>query len=281
MDGARPSRPDRPYQRTYKACIPCRARKAKCDLGTGPDGLPIGPPCARCRREMRECIFPEKRAWERSRKRAHSFDEDEQTISPNREQSVAGTSPETVKRQPTQAHQSSQYPETTSPFQQGWSFTRHQQSPQNSHGSQIGVSPVHTTDAVMHPSHSPSQSYHEHRHRSSSTLTNSMMRTVVASGNDALNILFEAATAQDQEDSALNEADEPHRVGSKSSGPNGKARSTPRDFESPATFEPPPKSVGPVDISDVAPETLGVWEACRFVKMGWFTAREAVTFIDL
>lgn len=69
MDGARPSRPDRPYQRTYKACIPCRARKAKCDLGTGPDGLPIGPPCARCRREMRECIFPEKRAWERSRKR--------------------------------------------------------------------------------------------------------------------------------------------------------------------------------------------------------------------
>ena len=69
MDRARPSRPDRPYQRTYKACIPCRQRKAKCDLGTGPDGLPIGPPCARCRREMRECVFPEKRAWERSRKR--------------------------------------------------------------------------------------------------------------------------------------------------------------------------------------------------------------------
>ena len=107
------------------------------------------------------------------------------------------------------------------------------------------------------------------------------MRTVVASGNDALNILFEAATAQDQEDGALNEADEPHRVGSKPSGPNGKARSTPRDFESPATSEPPPRSVGPVHISDVAPETLSVWEACRFVKMGWFTAREAVTFVDL
>ncbi|CAI7666067.1 unnamed protein product [Penicillium pancosmium] len=280
MDGARPSRPDRPYQRTYKACIPCRARKAKCDLGTGPDGLPIGPPCARCRREMRECVFPEKRAWERSRKRGHSFDGNDQTVSPVGEHGVDGSSPETVKRQFTQAHQSGHYPDTTSPFQQGWSFPGHQQSPHNSHGSQVGISPVQGTDTMMHANHSPSQPYHGHRHRSSSTLANSMMRTVVASGNDALNILFEAATAQDQEDSTSNEVDTPLRAGSKSSGPNGKARSTPRDFESP-NFEPPPKNVGPVTISVVAPETLSVWEACRFVKMGWFTAREAVTFIDL
>lgn len=108
-----------------------------------------------------------------------------------------------------------------------------------------------------------------------------MMRTVVASGNDALNILFEAATAQDQEDSTSNEMNPSHRAGSKSSGLNGKAQSTPRDFESPANFEAPPRTVGPVTISEVAPEILRVWEACRFVKMGWFTAKEAVTFIDL
>lgn len=231
---------------------------------------------------MRECIFPEKRAWERSRKRGHSFDETEQDVSPVGNQDASGTSPEAVKRQFTQAHHSGQYPDTTSPFQQGWSFPGHQQSPHNSHGSQVGISPVQATDVSMgHPNHSPSQSYHDHRHRSSSTLANSMMRTVVASGNDALNILFEAATAQDQEDSTSNEMNPSLRAGSKSGGLNGKAQSTPRDFESPVNFEAPPRTVGPVTISEVAPEILSVWEACRFVKMGWFTAKEAVTFIDL
>lgn len=73
MEIRRPSRggdaADRTYQRTYKACISCRQRKSKCDLGTGPDGLPTGPPCARCRREQRECVFSEKRAWERRKRR--------------------------------------------------------------------------------------------------------------------------------------------------------------------------------------------------------------------
>lgn len=108
-----------------------------------------------------------------------------------------------------------------------------------------------------------------------------MMRTVVASGNDALNILFEAATAQDQEDNTSNETNTPLRTGSKSGGLNGNARSTSRNYESPVIFEAAPKNVGPVNLSDVAPDILSVWEACRFVRMGWFTAREAVTFIDL
>lgn len=59
-------RAERVYQRTYKACIPCRRRKAKCELGSGADGLQYGPPCLRCRREQRDCQFSEKRAWGRS-----------------------------------------------------------------------------------------------------------------------------------------------------------------------------------------------------------------------
>ncbi|CEO60722.1 hypothetical protein PMG11_05290 [Penicillium brasilianum] len=260
MDGARPSRPDRPYQRTYKACIPCRQRKAKCDLGTGPDGLPIGPPCARCRREMRECVFPEKRAWERSRKRGRSLEDNETDISPS--------------------HQTVQYPQdSTSPFQRGWTFARPNPSPHNDHSSQIGISPQPMADASIHAQTSPAHSYQENRHRSSSNLASSMMRTVVASGNDALSILFEAANRQ--EDNQPSDESPPRGAGLKSGGSNGHQRATPKNFESPAAFENVSRVKRPVEISEVAPETLQIWEACRFVKMGWFTAREAVTFIDL
>ncbi|KAL5480780.1 hypothetical protein ACEPAI_9720 [Sanghuangporus weigelae] len=42
-------------RRAYKACLHCRSRKAKCDLGD--IDAPGQPPCARCKRERRECVF--------------------------------------------------------------------------------------------------------------------------------------------------------------------------------------------------------------------------------
>ncbi|KAJ5825596.1 hypothetical protein N7474_002734 [Penicillium riverlandense] len=291
-DGTRPARPDRPYQRTYKACIPCRQRKAKCDLGTGPDGLPIGPPCARCRRELRQCVFPEKRAWERSRKRARSSEENDDGVSPqhantnshtaldqsNIQHSYHGAAPagNSTYHNPQLTPAGEPYtPSATSPFPPGWTFARPQrQTPLDSRGRE----PI-ATDQNGHTDNSPSQSYDpNNRHRSNSTLASSMMRTVVASGNDALNILFEAATAHDQENH-LNDTTPESTSGNASLGP--KKRTTPRNYDSPAVFEPMPTVRRPVEISDAARETLDIWEACRFVKQGWFTAREAVTFIDM
>lgn len=47
---------DRPqHKRVYQACIPCRRRKVKCDLGSVDN--PNDPPCVRCRRESKECFF--------------------------------------------------------------------------------------------------------------------------------------------------------------------------------------------------------------------------------
>lgn len=45
------------FKRGYKACLNCRTRKVKCDLG--PFDNPHDPPCVRCKRERRECVFPE------------------------------------------------------------------------------------------------------------------------------------------------------------------------------------------------------------------------------
>ncbi|KAK4106296.1 hypothetical protein N658DRAFT_413317, partial [Parathielavia hyrcaniae] len=43
------------HKRVYQACIPCRRRKVRCDLGSVDD--PHEPPCVRCRRESKECYF--------------------------------------------------------------------------------------------------------------------------------------------------------------------------------------------------------------------------------
>ncbi|KAF8472094.1 hypothetical protein BDZ91DRAFT_489947 [Kalaharituber pfeilii] len=48
------------FKRSYQACLPCRSRKVRCDLGN-PDA-PNAPPCARCRREGKECVFSGPRA---------------------------------------------------------------------------------------------------------------------------------------------------------------------------------------------------------------------------
>ncbi|KAJ5316901.1 hypothetical protein N7508_001409 [Penicillium antarcticum] len=287
MDGIRPSRSSRPYQRTYKACIPCRQRKAKCDLGSGTegrsDGFPIGPPCVRCRRELRECVFPEKRAWERSRKRARSSADYETDVSPRQVGHFTEASPDA-----TLVHgRADQYPHTVdradakpqtnhfqqSPgFQPGWSVHRGQSRSQYGsydHGGAMERPRPDQTDQ------SPSSTYENSKHRSNSSLANSMMRTVVASGNDALNILFEAATAQEEHPA---DTSSESLAGPPSAGPNNHDR-TPRNYD--AAFDLVTRVIYPVQLSDASRDTLNVWEACRFVKMGWFTAREAVTFIDL
>ncbi|OWZ76656.1 specific RNA polymerase II transcription factor [Cryptococcus neoformans] len=47
-------------KRGYRACTNCRLRKARCDLGDV--NSPSEPPCSRCRREQRDCVFlPSKR----------------------------------------------------------------------------------------------------------------------------------------------------------------------------------------------------------------------------
>lgn len=50
------------HRRNYQACEPCRERKVKCDLGNVDNPLP--PPCAKCKREQKECWFRDTRKKE-------------------------------------------------------------------------------------------------------------------------------------------------------------------------------------------------------------------------
>ncbi|KAJ5925453.1 hypothetical protein N7454_008092 [Penicillium verhagenii] len=230
---------------------------------------------------MRECVFPEKRAWERSGKRARSNDETDDQISPRADHYLSDRTPETTNGRYSQNNQSpTQYP-GSSPFQSGWALNGHSASLQHDHSPPINISASPGANAINSSNRPSSHNHHDHRHRSNPNLASSMMRTVVASGNDALNILFEAATAQSQEDNAHHEPSPSGRANSSNGQKNTQERSTPRHYETPIPFEPVPRNSRPVDLAEVSRDTLQVWEACRFVRMGWFTAREAVTFIDL
>lgn len=83
------------HKRVYQACIPCRRRKVRCDLGSVDN--PSDPPCVRCRRESKECFFS---ATRRKRKAddddvgdGASADEDDYTIRNGRKRLRPGGSP--------------------------------------------------------------------------------------------------------------------------------------------------------------------------------------------
>jgi hypothetical protein len=87
------------HKRVYQACIPCRRRKVKCDMGSVDN--PHDPPCVRCRRESKECFFSATR-----RKRKHDdggpdsldgYEYDDYTVRNGRK--MAHTSPPASVRQ--------------------------------------------------------------------------------------------------------------------------------------------------------------------------------------
>jgi len=107
----------------------------------------------------------------------------------------------------------------------------------------------------------------------SAGLMSSVMRTVVSNGNDALRILFEAAT----EDAGAGNINQDHAA-QDARHVEFATSATPGSGTSPAAS---PHVAPPVILSTTDPNTLRAWNACRFVRMGWLSAEEAVTYVDL
>lgn len=116
---------------------------------------------------------------------------------------------------------------------------------------------------------------------SSGLFADSMMRKVVSNGHDALNLLFEAANHEGQSDSQSPGSLYPHGAGRTPHSSTGNY-SAPPCTSSPAGSVPLTMKVAPSGMaSDPKTDVLEVWSAFRFVRMGWMSAQEAVTFIDL
>ena len=92
-----PSQPQAPqsqlnqHKRVYQACIPCRRRKVRCDLGSVDD--PHDPPCVRCRRESKECFFSATRRKRKADDDSEDHDIDDYIIRNGRKRVNASGSP--------------------------------------------------------------------------------------------------------------------------------------------------------------------------------------------
>ncbi|KAL5402404.1 hypothetical protein PMIN03_010720 [Paraphaeosphaeria minitans] len=274
------------HTRTYQACIPCRRRKVRCDLG--PVDNPHDPPCVRCRRESKECFFSATRRKRKTdgaepdddddyelrngRKRARTVEDDGLVPGP-----IPLSNPNSVPAAPLSANGSAY---VSQPLTPGGSVGRYE------------------------PLRRPTTSHGPHHHDDDQTLNNKSVAVMqtgeIYSGHDALNLLFEAA--------GRNGDIEHHRSASASSlqppiglGPSSTPGSQPH-FASPQAHphphprnHPRPAAAEPDVDAAIAhqyaalPEppneaafahALKAWTKFRFVRAGWMTAKEAVRYID-
>jgi Fungal Zn(2)-Cys(6) binuclear cluster domain len=201
------------FQRAYKACIPCRKRKARCDVGTEST-----PPCARCRREHRECIFSAQRNYNPVKRQGIEIERQQRAIN----RSARGWDPVgTVHR-------------------------RNEDSVADDQEARSSVTPP------------------------KADLTDSVIRHVVSSGNDALNILFEAVAHQKD----LAELERGPITATTAPGPSFDAAPSILSLGAAATAS------RVVKLSPAGREVLKLWSRCRFVVNCWLSAEEAVTLID-
>jgi hypothetical protein len=183
------------HKRVYQACIPCRRRKVKCDLGSVDN--PSDPPCVRCRRESKECYFS---ATRRKRKvpgdgDSGSEDVDQDYITRNArkrlQSSDSGSEPPPAFRQPKVPAAGRQ----SSSGGYGDAFAPPPPGPLTP-GGHVG-----RTQPLRRPNHSP-DSADRHRDQRTSDDSNTQyenpeaqttLRREVYGPHDALELLYEAA----------------------------------------------------------------------------------------
>ena len=183
------------FKRSYVACLGCRSRKVRCVIEAEP-------PCARCKREHRECTFND-------RTKTHKG------------------------RNPPKWAQSSKSRDI---------------SPIHNHAPSQRPVPkfANTPNRPGNPQTSPS------------TASDHMISTVTSGSADALNLLFGSARP-----------DEPN-VGRRERGERPRVNRSVEGMGFTITT-----------LSDPEDDVLDMWDKCRFVRQGWFTAQEAVTYVDL
>ncbi|KAI0799212.1 transcriptional activator ARO80 [Xylaria sp. FL0064] len=284
------------HKRVYQACIPCRRRKVRCDLGSVDN--PHDPPCMRCRRESKECFFS---ATRRKRKNDDDADEyqDEYIIRNGRKRHYLDDTPPVV------APEDERKPFTPVPLTPGGSAGRSQPLRR--------AEALHDLHHVAGADGPRRSSYAESTEDSNAQLENLEAQNVMRKGmygpHDALDLLYKAATDNPHTTQIRQEVTPTTTIAPNILQPPSIAsppsRKTPRVQTSAHGSRPQiratTKSADPIDPRLLPSDThdekaeiearlnvehepgyreaLAAWARFRFVRAGWFTKEEAIKYI--
>ncbi|EMC97806.1 hypothetical protein BAUCODRAFT_31811 [Baudoinia panamericana UAMH 10762] len=257
------------HQRTYQACIPCRKRKVRCDLGSVDN--PNKPPCMRCRRESKDCYFSSTR-----RKKKGANGEDAGFASDDDSLVEVKTSRKRARASTVEEDEDSM------------------ERPRTPGGS------VGRTQPLRRPEQKRPVKHTEEDEQAAEQSAAMLQATEIHSGHDALKVLYEAAKIRERLNSrealerpnfsgtsplnmtaAISPVMERIGTGSYNHGgmsiiqddpvwrTNGGSQSHVR-----SSFD------GTSNDSTSYVTAVNAWSRFRFVREGWFTAKEAIDYIQ-
>ncbi|KAM0811279.1 putative Zn(2)-C6 fungal-type domain-containing protein [Seiridium cardinale] len=263
------------HKRVYQACIPCRRRKVRCDLGSVDN--PHDPPCVRCRRESKECYFS---ATRRKRKNDEDGEEDYVIRNGRKKHALDASPPPPTYTKPSYSNV---------PLTPGGSTGRTQ--------------PLRRPD--IDRTDSRGTAFSDIAEDASARLENleaqTVMRREVYGPHDALDLLYKAATdhphTHTRQESVASSVQPPqaHATGraparetATNGHPSGRAEGRSAEPIDPRLMPPGHTHEGEkgdiekrVDVSHEPgyEDALKAWGRFRFVRAGWFTREEAVKYI--
>lgn len=250
------------------ACIPCRSRKVKCDLGSVDS--PHDPPCLRCKREQKECYFSSTRrkrkpdecdeipqeadheAYERRNSRKRTRDSTEEHGTPY--------------EQPSQS-QPLQPPTVPRPLTPGGSFGR--------------------SKPLRRPTSRACSILSEDDPQINDDTAVLLQKTEIHNGHDALNLLYQAAgqtgdLARYSGSTPVTDKPTPRErygstIGARSGGNGIHEENTggQTGWRSASHHNSVLSSQEP-GLS----QAIQSWSKLRFVRGQWFTSTEAISYID-
>lgn len=285
-----PSQPQ--HKRVYQACIPCRRRKVRCDLGSVDN--PHDPPCVRCRRESKDCYFSATR-----RKRKHDDDTTESLLDDagaddyiirNGRKRLAGDASPPPPKIDRQLY--SDVPLTPGGTRGRSQPLRRPGDPEGHHSSVGSIDGYRRSNSGFGNTE-PNQPLEnlEAKH---------VMRTEVYGPHDALDLLYKAATDNRH---SVKQEDVGHqmRISSQqgsslharhNSGVHRQSQGTASGFDGHQDLRQEVADMGQAIDPELTKhdrdpsaepgyaEAMKAWARFRFVRAGWFTAAEAIEYIE-